>query len=423
MPKRPKKGGDTVAKTIQTMDTVDTVYTAYRTIRTILAVPALIVLVVFVLIPGILVGILALFQPQMLKVSTGTPLTQVGDYESPPDGTLYVTPNHRLVGTVKLPGTYGMSFIAVPMDGLQPNFDEMQSFFVGDALYCDHLEKDGGYYLLLQERDDVVYRHADILDWYELLWLDCTDGTMTTVDRMEAAGAPVFLESSDGQILLSWQGENSAYINHYDSATRQRTATEPAEVCMSSFSPTPLGNGQYLGFWRDYGGDFQEESLDVEKYLILSNEQGDLLDSYPLDKDYSVTETYMVGDRGYALLRHKDKPQHRLMTMSLDTENGKLVDVHCYTLPKIGGAKYTTYNAFVWKEDEGLQVLFSGPLDWSMGATVLGAATIIDDGDGAPELETYLFQTTDWYGPNCAFQQDGELFYQFSHWGEILFFR
>ena len=65
------------------MDTVDTVYTAYRTIRTILAVPALIVLVVFVLIPGILVGILALFQPQMLKVSTGTPLTQVGDYESP----------------------------------------------------------------------------------------------------------------------------------------------------------------------------------------------------------------------------------------------------------------------------------------------------------------------------------------------------
>ena len=169
MPKRPKKGGDTVAKTIQTMDTVDTVYTAYRTIRTILAVPALIVLVVFVLIPGILVGILALFQPQMLKVSTGTPLTQVGDYESPPDGTLYVTPNHRLVGTVKLPGTYGMSFIAVPMDGLQPNFDEMQSFFVGDALYCDHLEKDGGYYLLLRERDDVVYRHADILDWYELV--------------------------------------------------------------------------------------------------------------------------------------------------------------------------------------------------------------------------------------------------------------
>ena len=123
---------------------------------------------------------------------------------------------------------------------------------------------------------------------------------------------------------------------------------------MSSFSPTPLGNGQYLGFWRDYGGDFQEESLDVEKYLVLSNEQGDLLDSYPLDKGYSVTETYMVGDRGYALLRHKDKPQHRLMTMSLDTENGKLVDVHCYTLPKIGGAKYTTYNAFVWKEDGNL---------------------------------------------------------------------
>lgn len=81
MPKRPKKGGDAVAKTIQPMDAVDTAYTVYRTVRTILAVPAL---VVFVLIPGILVGILALFQPKMLKVSTGTPLTQVGDYESPP---------------------------------------------------------------------------------------------------------------------------------------------------------------------------------------------------------------------------------------------------------------------------------------------------------------------------------------------------
>ena len=36
---------------------------------------------------------------------------------------------------------------------------------------------------------------------------------------------------------------------------------------------------------------------------------------------------------------------------------------------------------------------------------------------------SYLFQTTDWYGPNCAFQQDGELFYQFSQGGGILFFR
>lgn len=388
-------------------------------IRTIRKVLLLIMLVVCVIVPGIIM----LFQPKILKVSTGTPLTQVCDYETPSEGTLYVTPNHRLVGTVKLPGTYGMSFIVVPMDGLQPNFDEMQSFFVGDVLYCDHLEKDGGYYLLISEREDVVYRHADILDWYELLWLDCTDGTMTTVDRMEAAGIPAFLETENGQVMLSWQGENSAYINHYDSNTRRRTAIEPVEVCMSSFAPASLGNGQYLGSWCDYGGNFQEESLTETEYLALSNEQGDLLDSYLLDKNYSVLETYIVEDRGYALLRHKDKPQHRLMTMSLDRENGKLLDVHCYTLPKIGGAKYTTYNAFAWKEGEGLQVLFSGPLDWSMGATVLGAATVIDDGDGAPELETYLFQTTDWYGPICTFQQDGKLFYQFSHWGEILFFQ
>ena len=412
-----------MAKTIQTMDTVGTAYTVYRTIRTILAVPALIALVVFALIPGILVGILAPFQPKTLKVSTGTPLTQVGEYKSPGGGTLHVTPKHRLVGTAKLPDTYGISYIVVPMEGLQPNFDEMQSFYLGDVMVWDYLEQEDGYYLLVEERGDAVYRHADILDWYELLWLDCTDGTMTTVDRMEAAGAPVFLESSDGQILLSWQGENSAYINHYDSATRQRTATEPVEVCMSSFAPTPLGNGQYLGFWRDYGGNFQEESLDVEKYLVVSNEQGDLLDSYPLDKNYSVTETYIVGDRGYALLRHKDKPQHRLITMSLDRENEKLVDVQCYTLPKIGGARYTEYNAFVWKEGEGLQVLFSGPLDWGMGATALGTATIMDDGDGAPELETHIFQATDWYGPKGAFQQDGELFYQFSQGGGILFFR
>ena len=36
---------------------------------------------------------------------------------------------------------------------------------------------------------------------------------------------------------------------------------------------------------------------------------------------------------------------------------------------------------------------------------------------------SYLFQAADWHGPKGAFQQDGELFYQFSHWGEILFFR
>ena len=73
-----------------------------------------------------------------------------------------------------------------------------------------------------------------------------------------------------------------------------------------------------------------------------------------------------------------------------------------------------------WKPAAGLLLAFS--LD-AMGATALGAATIMDGGDGAPELETHIFQATDWYGPNCAFQQDGELFYQFSHWGEILFFR
>lgn len=364
-------------------------------VRFIRIVLTLIMLVVCVIIPGIIM----LFQPKILKVNTGTPLTEVSSFEVAHTNLLYVTPKHRLVGTAKLPYTYGMSFIVVPMDGLQPNFDEMQSFYLGDVYDCGYLEQNDGFYFLRREREDVVYRHADILDWYELLWLDCTDGSMTTIDKMEAAGIPAFLETENGQVLLSWQGENSAYINHYDSNTQRLTAIEPAEVWMSSFTPTSLGNGQYLGFWRDYGGNFQEESLDVEMYLILSNEQGDLLDSYPCDKDYTVAETYVVGNRAYALLNHRDKPQYRLMTMDLDKENGKLMNVHCYTLPKISGSKLTTYSTFNWKEGVGLQVLFMAPHTWDSGASTIGAATIIDDGEGGPNWNFILF-----WNPNATYQ-------------------
>lgn len=177
---------------------------------------------------------MTLFQPKTLKVTAGTPLTKVSKYECPGGGTLYITPSHRLVGAVTLPETpYGSSFIVVPMDGLQPDFDEMQSFFLGDVLVCDYQELDDGYFLLVNERENVTYRNADILDWCDLFWLDCTDGTMTALDRMEAAGIPSFLESADGEVLLSWQGQDSAYINHYDSATRQRTAIQPVDVCLT----------------------------------------------------------------------------------------------------------------------------------------------------------------------------------------------
>lgn len=388
-------------------------------VRFIRIVLTLIMLVVCVIIPGIIM----LFQPKILKVNTGTPLTEVSSFEVAHTNLLYVTPKHRLVGTAKLPYTYGMSFIVVPMDGLQPNFDEMQSFYLGDVYDCGYLEQNDGFYFLRREREDVVYRHADILDWYELLWLDCTDGSMTTIDKMEAAGIPAFLETENGQVLLSWQGENSAYINHYDSNTRRLTAIEPAEVWMSSFTPTSLGNGQYLGFWRDYGGNFQEESLDVEMYLILSNEQGDLLDSYPCDKDYTVAETYVVGNRAYALLNHRNKPQYRLMTMDLDKENGKLMNVHCYTLPKISGSKLTTYSTFNWKEGVGLQVLFMAPHTWDSGASTIGAATIIDDGEGGAELELHTFLEPERYIPTCAFQQDGESLYLFSQGDKFVFFQ
>ncbi len=387
--------------------------------RFIRKVLLLIMLVVCVIVPGIVM----LFQPKILKVSTGTPLTEVSSFEVAHTDLLYVTPKHRLVGAAKLPGTYGTSFVVIPMDGLQPNFDEMQSFYLGDVYDCGYLEQDDGFYFLRRERENVVYRHADVLHWLDLLWLDCTDGTMTTVDRMEAAGIPAFLETENGQVMLSWQGENSAYINHYDSNTRRRTAIEPVDVCMSSSSSTPLGNGQYLGSWCDYGGNFQEESLAETEYLALSNEQGDLLDSYPLDKDYTVAETYVVGNRAYALLNHRDKPQYRLMIMGLDKENGKLMNVHCYTLPKISGSKLTTYSTLNWKEDVGLQVLFMAPYTWDSGASTIGAATIIDDGEGAPRLELHTFLEPERYLPTCAFQQDGESLYLFSQGDKFIFFQ
>lgn len=388
-------------------------------IRTIRKVLLIIMLVVCVIVPGIIM----LFQPKILKVSTGTPLTEVSGFEVAHTDLLYVTPKHRLVGAAKLPGTYGTSFVVIPMDGLQPTFDEMQSFYLGDVYDCGYLEQDDGFYFLLREREDVVYRHADILDWYELLWLDCTDGTMTTVDRMEAAGIPAFLETESGQVMLSWQGENSAYINHYDSNTRRRTAIEPAEVCIDSAANIPLGNGQYLGSWRDYGGNFQEGAPEAPEYLVLSNEQGDLLDSYPCGKNYAVDETYVVGDRAYVLLNHRDKLQDRLLTMDLDRENEKLVDVQCYTLPKVSGSKFTLYNAFTWKEGVGLQVLFMAPHTWDSGASTIGAATVIDDGEGAPELELHTFLEPERYLPTCAFQQDGESLYLFSQGDEFVFFQ
>lgn len=90
------------------------------------------VIIIGLLLCVITPGIMLLFQPKTLKVATGTPLTQAGEYEGPGGGTLYVTPSHRLVGAVTLPETpYGSSFIVVPMDGLKPDFEEMQSFFLG----------------------------------------------------------------------------------------------------------------------------------------------------------------------------------------------------------------------------------------------------------------------------------------------------
>ncbi|EFB74870.1 hypothetical protein SUBVAR_06850 [Subdoligranulum variabile DSM 15176] len=378
-------------------------------------------IIIALLACAVITGIL-LLQPRTLKVTTGTPLTQAGAYEGPGGGTLYVTPSHRLVGAVTLPETpYGSSFIVVPLDSLQPDFEEMQSFFLGDSMVCDYLEQEDGYFLLVNEREKVVYRNADILDWCTLFWLDCSDGTMTTLDKMEAAGIPSFLESADGEVLLGWQGRDSAYINHYDSTTRQRTAIQPVEVRLT-FS-TPLGGGQYLGFWRDYGGNFQESSLDVKKQLAWVDEEGNLLDSYPCDKDYHVTGTCVVGDRGYALLHHDHRQRCRLLTMNLDRENRKLVNVRYYTLPRIGNSKFTDYDDLVWNEDAGLQLLFLSPYTWDSGASILGTATILDDGTNPPELELHTYWAPQRYLPNGAFQQNGETFYQFSTGSKRVFFQ
>lgn len=65
----------------------------------------IIALLVCVAIPGIMM----LFQPKTLKVTTGTPLTPVGEYESPDGATFSVTPNHRLVGAAKLPDIFYMN--------------------------------------------------------------------------------------------------------------------------------------------------------------------------------------------------------------------------------------------------------------------------------------------------------------------------
>lgn len=380
------------------------------------------VIILALLVCAVIPGLILLFQPKTLKTTTGTPLTQAGEYEGPGGGTLYVTPSHRLVGAVTLPETpYGSSFIVVPMDGLQPDFEAMQSFFLGDAMVCDYLEQEDGYFLLVNEREKVVYRNADILDWCPLFWLDCTDGTMTTLDKMEAAGIPSFLKSAGGEILLSWQGRNSAYINHYDSTTRQRTAIQPMEVRLTF--ATPLGGGQYLGFWRDYGGNFQESSLDVRKQLVWVDGEGNLLDSYPCNKDYNVTETCVVGDRGYALLHHAHRQRCRLLTMNLDREKGKLVNVRCYTLPRIGNSKFTDYDNLVWNENAGPQLLFLSPYTWDSGASILGAATILDDGTNPPELELHTYWAPERYLPNCAFQQNGEIFYQFSAGNKRIFFQ
>ena len=333
-----------------------------------------------------------------------------------------MSPSHRLVGAVTLPETpYGSSFIVVPMDGLTPDFEAMQSFFLGDAMVCDYLEQEDGYFLLVNEREKVVYRNADILDWCTLFWLDCTDGTMTTLDKMEAAGIPSFLESADGEVLLGWQGRDSAYINHYDSTTRQRTAIQPVEVRLTF--ATPLGGGQYLGFWRDYGGNFEESSLDVKKQLAWVDGEGNLLDSYPCDKDYHVTGTCVVGDRGYALLHHDHRQRCRILTMNLDRENRKLVNVRCYTLPRIGNSKFTDYYDLVWNADAGLQLLFLSPYTWDSGASILGAATILDDGTNPPELELHTYWAPERCLPNGAFQQGGETFYQFSTGNKRVFFQ
>lgn len=380
------------------------------------------VIIIALLACAVIPGILLLFQPRTLKTTAGTPLTQAGEYEGPGGGTLYITPSHRLVGAVTLPETpYGSSFIVVPMDGLKPDFEEMQSFFLGDAMVCDYLEQEDGYFLLVNEREKVVYRNADILDWCTLFWLDCTDGTMTTLDKMEAAGIPSFLESADGEVLLGWQGRDSAYINHYDSTTRQRTAIQPVEVRLTF--ATPLGGGQYLGFWRDYGGNFQESSLDVRKQLAWVDRDGNLLDSYPCDKDYHVTGTCVVGDRGYALLHHDHRQRCQLLTMNLDRENRKLVNVRCYTLPRIGNSKFTDYYDLVWNADAGLQLLFLSPYTWDSGASILGAATILDDGTNPPELELHTYWAPERYLPNGAFQQNGETFYQFSTGSKRVFFQ
>lgn len=380
------------------------------------------VIIIALLACAVITGILLLFQPRTLKTTAGTPLTQVGEYEGPGGGTLYVTPSHRLVGAVTLPETpYGSSFIVVPMDGLTPDFEAMQSFFLGDAMVCDYLEQEDGYFLLVNEREKVVYRNADILDWCTLFWLDCTDGTMTTLDKMEAAGIPSFLESADGEVLLGWQGRDSAYINHYDSTTRQRTAIQPVEVRLTF--ATPLGGGQYLGFWRDYGGNFEESSLDVKKQLAWVDGEGNLLDSYPCDKDYHVTGTCVVGDRGYALLHHDHRQRCRILTMNLDRENRKLVNVRCYTLPRIGNSKFTDYYDLVWNADAGLQLLFLSPYTWDSGASILGAATILDDGTNPPELELHTYWAPERHLPNGAFQQNGETFYQFSTGSKRVFFQ
>ena len=380
------------------------------------------VIIIGLLACAVITGILLLFQPRTLKTTAGTPLTQVGEYEGPGGGTLYVTPSHRLVGAVTLPETpYGSSFIVVPMDGLTPDFEAMQSFFLGDAMVCDYLEQEDGYFLLVNEREKVVYRNADILDWCTLFWLDCTDGTMTTLDKMEAAGIPSFLESADGEVLLGWQGRDSAYINHYDSTTRQRTAIQPVEVRLTF--ATPLGGGQYLGFWRDYGGNFEESSLDVKKQLAWVDGEGNLLDSYPCDKDYHVTGTCVVGDRGYALLHHDHRQRCRILTMNLDRENRKLVNVRCYTLPRIGNSKFTDYYDLVWNADAGLQLLFLSPYTWDSGASILGAATILDDGTNPPELELHTYWAPERCLPNGAFQQGGETFYQFSTGNKRVFFQ
>ena len=380
------------------------------------------VIIIALLACAVITGILLLFQPRTLKTTAGTPLTQVGEYEGPGGGTLYVTPSHRLVGAVTLPETpYGSSFIVVPMDGLTPDFEAMQSFFLGDAMVCDYLKQEDGYFLLVNEREKVVYRNADILDWCTLFWLDCTDGTMTTLDKMEAAGIPSFLESADGEVLLGWQGRDSAYINHYDSTTRQRTAIQPVEVRLTF--ATPLGGGQYLGFWRDYGGNFEESSLDVKKQLAWVDREGNLLDSYPCDKDYHVTGTCVVGDRGYALLHHDHRQRCRILTMNLDRENRKLVNVRCYTLPRIGNSKFTDYYDLVWNADAGLQLLFLSPYTWDSGASILGAATILDDGTNPPELELHTYWAPERCLPNGAFQQGGETFYQFSTGNKRVFFQ